>query len=335
LLRGTSSPGGGEVRVWEHTGSFGNPTYTNIYTYTTVTYIFGKGGIGDSDNDGWDEVFLTFGGFPTFNTFIRRIEFDSSSSSFQHLIFEAPSIGLPASYRVYDLGNDNVKELLMTGNSNSRASVYIFRSNGQNSYVKLDSIFEYADNNNMLNSDIKVLTGNTNPTLLLGSFNGRVYTYQHNGAAFVKDYENLNFPGAAIRRVYWLPTTSYDGYFNTWSSTNSNGTFYVFKRDNLIGIINNHTPVGFELYQNYPNPFNPVTHLKFEISELRFVRLTVYDILGNEINILVNQKLKPGIHEFLWDGTKYSSGVYFYKLEADNPSSSLRVSETKKMLMIK
>jgi len=332
LLRGAS--GGGEVRVWEHTGSFGNPTYTNIYTYTTVTYLFSKGGIGDADNDGWDEVFLTFGGFPTYNTFIRRIEFDSASGTFQHLQFEAPSIGLPASYRVYDLGNDNVKELIMTGNSNNRASAYIFRNNGPNSFLKIDSIFEIADNNNMLSNDIKVLSGNSNPTLLMGSFNSRIYTYQYNGSTFVKDYENLNFPGAAVRRVYWLPTTSYEGYFNTWSSTNADGFFYVFKKDNTVGIINNQIPVLFELLQNYPNPFNPVTNIRFSIPPLegdrgRIIRFSIYDILGHEITVIANKQLKTGNYEFKWDGTNYPSGIYFYKLTEG------RYSETKKMILMK
>ena len=134
LLRGTT--GGGEVRIWEHTGAVGTNSYTNIYTYTTPSYIFSKGGFGDSDNDGWDEVFITYGGLPVFNTFIRKIEFDSLSSSFQHQMFEAPSIGFPAHYKVYDLGNDNANELIMTCNSNSVAAAYVFRANGSNSYVK-------------------------------------------------------------------------------------------------------------------------------------------------------------------------------------------------------
>ena len=329
LLRGSSSPGGGEIRIWEHTGSVGNPTYTNIYTYTTVTYIFGKGGLGDGDNDGWDEVYLTFGGFPIYNTFIRRIEFDSASGTFQHLQFEAPSIGFPASYKVYDLGNDNVKELIMTGNSNNRAAAYVFRNNGPNSFTKIDSIFETSDDNNMLSGDIKVLSGNTNPTLLMGSFNGRVYTYQYNGSNFVKDYENLSYPGPAIRRVYWLPTTSYDGYFNTWSGTNSNGTFYVFKRDNVVGITNSQSPNEFKLYQNYPNPFNPTTHFGFRISDLGLVKLVIYNILGAKIATVINEVFSPGSYDFEFNASGFASGVYYYRLISGN------YSETKKMILAK
>lgn len=327
VLRGTS--GGGEVNIWEHSGAAGTNSYTKIYTYTTVSYIFGKGGFGDSDNDGWDEVLLGLGGLPTFNTFIRRIEFDSAASTFQHQIFEAPSIGLPSSYRVYDLDNNGIKELFMTGNSNSRAACYIFRSNGANSYVKVDSIFEAADNNNMLSCDIKTLTGNSAPTLLLGSFNGKVYTYQYNGSTFIKDYENLSYPGAAIRRVYWLPASTYDGYFNTWSGTNADGTFYVFKRDIPLGIHNNNYPVNFSLKQNYPNPFNPTTIIKFEIPANNYVNLSIYDVTGRHIKTLLNGKKPKGSYEYELNAEELSSGVYFYTLTTS--AGTL----TRKMILIK
>ncbi|MBZ0203453.1 MAG: T9SS type A sorting domain-containing protein [Ignavibacteria bacterium] len=327
ILRGTT--GGGEVRIWEHSGTIGVNTYTNIYTYTTPSYIFGKGGLGDSDNDGWEEIFLTYGGIPTFNTFIRRIEFDSASSSFQHLMFEAPSVGMPANYKVYDLGNDNIKELLMTCNSNSRAACYVFRTSGSNSYNKIDSVFETADNNNMLSCDIKVLSGNSHPSLLMGSFNGRVYTYEYNGTNFVKDYENLSYPGAAVRRVYWLPTTTYDGYFNTWSGTNSNGTFYIYKKDLPLGVQNNSFPIGFSLSQNYPNPFNPVTSIFYELSEYSDVSIGIYGVDGKFIKELFNDHKTPGRYKVEFNAADLASGIYFYKLTVNGNS------DTKKMMLIK
>jgi photosystem II stability/assembly factor-like uncharacterized protein len=103
-----------------------------------------------------------------------------------------------------------------------------------------------------------------------------------------------------------------------------------------IGIkpINNKTPVNFMLYQNYPNPFNPVTKIKFDIPPVGQrhafdVRLVVYDILGREIAVLVNEKLNPGTFEADWDASNYPSGVYFYKLITDS------YSETKKMVLLK
>jgi hypothetical protein len=327
-MRGNT--GGGEVRVWEQTGTSGSNTYANIYNYTTVSYLFGKGGFGDSDNDGWDEVLLTFGGLPIFNTFIRRLEFDSASASFQHYIFEAPSIGFPTSYKVYDLNNDGIKELISTNNSNNAAASYIYRSTGQNQYTKIDSIFESADNNSMMNSDIKVLTGNTLPAIVYGSFNGRTYIYKYNGSSFTKEYENLTFPGAAIRRVYWLPWVGYDGYFNTWSSSSSNGTFYIFKNDTPAGIEPaSNTPNEFKLYQNYPNPFNPGTIISYELRVSSYISLNVYDISGKLIKSLVNKKQNSGKYEIVLSSEGLASGVYFYELKTED------FSYTKKMILIK
>lgn len=321
---------GGELRVWEQSGVTGQHTYTNIYNYTTVSYLFGKGGIGDSDGDGYPEVFLTFGGQPIYNTFIRRIEFDSVSSTFQHLLFEAPSIGLPTSYKIFNIDGSGVNELISTNNSNNVAASYIYRSNGPNSYVKIDSIFETSDNNSMMSSDVKILSGNTNPSIVYGSFIGRTYVYSYNGTTFIKDYQNTNYPGSAIRRVYWLPWIGYDGYFNTWSSSSSNGTFYLFKRDIGVGIVNqNNTPYSFSLEQNYPNPFNPKTIINYQLPMSNYVKLVVYDVMGREIASLVNQKQNAGSYKVEWDASNYPSGIYYYRLTYEDQSL------TRKMILLK
>ncbi|HRJ99835.1 MAG TPA: C25 family cysteine peptidase [Ignavibacteria bacterium] len=92
-------------------------------------------------------------------------------------------------------------------------------------------------------------------------------------------------------------------------------------------------PEKYKLNQNYPNPFNPRTVISFNIGQgyniSENVILKVYDILGNEISTLVNGKLAPGSYSVEWDGTNFSSGVYFYKLTAGS------FSEVKKMSMIK
>ncbi|MCX6163445.1 MAG: T9SS type A sorting domain-containing protein [Ignavibacteriae bacterium] len=105
----------------------------------------------------------------------------------------------------------------------------------------------------------------------------------------------------------------------------------------VIGIKNHGTnPIisNITLYQNYPNPFNPATNIKFQITNNRFVTLKVYDILGKEIAMLVNEKLQTGTYEIPFSINQYSntqltSGIYFYTLTTDNFKS------TKKMMMIK
>jgi photosystem II stability/assembly factor-like uncharacterized protein len=100
---------------------------------------------------------------------------------------------------------------------------------------------------------------------------------------------------------------------------------------NPIGIesSSNEIPSIFSLYQNYPNPFNPTTRIKFDIPQTSFTKLVVYDLLGREIKILVNEELKSGTYEAEWDASDFSSGIYFYKL------STNEFVETKKMVLIK
>ena len=107
----------------------------------------------------------------------------------------------------------------------------------------------------------------------------------------------------------------------------------------VIGIqsISNEIPATYKLYQNYPNPFNPATKIKFEISGTLVAQtfLSVYDMLGREVDILVNTDLQPGTYEVDWDGSNYASGVYYYKLSVLNSGSSAKYQETKRMLLIK
>ncbi|MBL1213516.1 MAG: T9SS type A sorting domain-containing protein [Ignavibacteriae bacterium] len=101
-------------------------------------------------------------------------------------------------------------------------------------------------------------------------------------------------------------------------------------------LINNLTPNDFELSQNYPNPFNPATKIKFstppqpspyqgEGVKERFITLTIYDILGNEITVLVNEQKHPGSYEVIWNAEDQTSGVYICKLAAGSISKSIKM----------
>ncbi len=86
----------------------------------------------------------------------------------------------------------------------------------------------------------------------------------------------------------------------------------------------------YELMQNYPNPFNPTTNIRFSLKEAGFVRLTVYNSIGEEISQFYNTELSSGVHELKIDGSNWASGIYFYRLDVKN-----EFSETKKMVLVK
>lgn len=82
----------------------------------------------------------------------------------------------------------------------------------------------------------------------------------------------------------------------------------------------------FKLYQNYPNPFNPSTNIKYTIPKNSFVKITLHDILGNEIRTLVNQNVQPGTYQVTLDGSGLASGMYFVRLSAENIERTLKIS---------
>jgi streptogramin lyase len=101
-----------------------------------------------------------------------------------------------------------------------------------------------------------------------------------------------------------------------------------------IKVISAIVPKSFKLYQNYPNPFNPVTKIKFDIPsnvkpEMSKVKCIIYDLLGREIEILINRNLKAGSYEVEWNAEGFSSGIYFYTLISND------YRETMKMVVVK
>jgi hypothetical protein len=91
----------------------------------------------------------------------------------------------------------------------------------------------------------------------------------------------------------------------------------------------NVVPEGFALMQNYPNPFNPSTTIKFNLTTPSIVKLIVYNILGQKVATVVDERLGAGTHAVLFDASRFSSGVYIYRLEAGDFRSQ------KKMLLIR
>ncbi len=88
-------------------------------------------------------------------------------------------------------------------------------------------------------------------------------------------------------------------------------------------------PHSFNLYQNYPNPFNPITRINYQLPANISITLKVYDVMGREIETLVNERQNAGNHSVQFNASKLSSGVYFYKLQAENYCA------LKKLLLLK
>ncbi len=102
------------------------------------------------------------------------------------------------------------------------------------------------------------------------------------------------------------------------------GAFTKVEKDATVGI-----PTNFALYQNYPNPFNPTTTITYDIPLRANVKLTIYNVLGQKVAILVDEVQEPGRYNVTFNANDLPSGVYFYRLEAD------KFVQMRKMLLVK
>lgn len=143
-----------------------------------------------------------------------------------------------------------------------------------------------------------------------------------------------NFPSIMPngKLIYFIATLNGPG--EIWMSR-----LLFDENGNPVGIEeqSKYKPEEYKLKQNFPNPFNPVTQINFSIPEAGFVTLKVFDVLGREISELVSGWKEAGTYEVEWDGSRFSSGVYFYKLVASSiePLGAGNYTRVHKMLLAK
>ena len=115
-----------------------------------------------------------------------------------------------------------------------------------------------------------------------------------------------------------------------WQTTELWGDV-IFGPSTVVGVEKQSRQIAnsYRLGQNYPNPFNPSTNFEFQVSKAGFISVRVYDILGREVAMLVNEVKQPGTYYAKWNAAGFSSGLYFCKMQAGN------FTETKKMILIK
>jgi hypothetical protein len=136
--------------------------------------------------------------------------------------------------------------------------------------------------------------------------------------------------------IYKSGTTKYSAY----AYAGLGPTNVYFNQESLpaTGVDDQGEVAGsYELAQNYPNPFNPTTVVSYQLPVVSNVRLAVFDMLGREVAVLVNEKKEPGRYEVQFNGKGLSSGVYFYRLESKDPSSGSANGfvQTRKLVLLR
>ncbi|MBD3257767.1 T9SS type A sorting domain-containing protein [candidate division GN15 bacterium] len=139
--------------------------------------------------------------------------------------------------------------------------------------------------------------------------------------------DSLKFSGST---QFQFVSADFTIWFPLWD-----GTVVLQDMSDVTNINPGALPEEYGLAQNYPNPFNPSTNIDFDVPVNAHVTLSVYNVLGQRVTTLVDEQMAPGSYQKVWNGTndggsQVASGIYFYRLEADN-----QVVDTKKMMMLK
>ncbi len=137
----------------------------------------------------------------------------------------------------------------------------------------------------------------------------------------IKDGESWELvPVVAIESAGWLRSETISLTDQDQLTLSSDFEQWILRKSTL-----SQTPTEFALFPIYPNPFNPVTTIQFSFPKLSEVNVSIYDITGKLVEILIDEHLTPGNHTVQWNATEFSSGVYFVKLNSGNTISTQKI----------
>lgn len=233
-----------------------------------------------------------------------------------------------------DIDNDIDKDLFL-GGTNGRLIYY------ENTGTVNNFNFVYVTNyyNNIDAGDESVprfndIDNDGDYDLFIGKQNGKITYYKNEGNPAVPNfvfqtdgYKEINVHSNSCPDFTDIDNDTDQDLF----IGNIKGGIYFYRNDDISSVQNlsSGLPSDFNLYQNYPNPFNPSTKIKFDIRTNSAVKLSVFDVSGKELRVLVNENLKSGTYEYSFSAEGLSSGIYFYRLQSGN------FAEAKSMLIVK
>lgn len=282
---------------------------TNLYSTQGTDYGSLEGvRVADVDGNGKNEMYIA-GTEPT-NTIFVVDEVDDistlTSANIHELLSIPPiNVGKFRTLQIADPDDDGNMSLLIGGEGNGQIYEVEYKGSGNPidganwEWKAIFDVWEYSG-----------ISPTANPTLTPRFFYG----------SYAADMDKDG------KGEYLFVNYSTD--FSVWTD---DAYVWMLEVDNPNGVQgdNNLIPNKLELNQNYPNPFNPSTTIKFGLPESDFINISVYDVLGNKIQTLVNENLSAGTYTYTFDASSYSSGIYFYTLTTGTTTI------TKKMMLLK
>lgn len=295
----TGDPVGGRWSLWKTSNGGVNWDSTGLY-------------LPQADEEaGWNNSIWNIGNSIWFGTSNSKIYY---STNFGSNWTAQPTIGLYNSFAVWFYPLSGGNEGLAGGSEMYRTS----------NYGATWTLQETGGIGNFTG-----ITGG--PNIIVNSI-GFMYTFSVSGTSSIFTstndgtnwYSQYTAPGGLYQ---YIGTNFYGNKF--WGVRSNGGISYLDMASSGIITLSNEVPDNYSLYQNYPNPFNPNTKIKFQTNKTSGVKLTVYDQLGREVKILVNEILQAGTYETEFNASDNVSGVYFYKLETED------FTNVKKMILLK
>jgi len=316
-----------------------NNNLTSInFVNDSTGFTGGTNGNGRSENDGTPKKFI----YKTTNYGNLWDSIDCKKAFFiTYVYFQNPNLGWIVNFP----GVIGGSELLKTTDSGFNWHSSFFTNQSIFSFVFVDSLYGWISSYNSVS--VKTIFRTTNGGInWISEFPGT--GIRINSFHFIN---RLKGWGAGENRIIQSTTNSGINWINQTSLNPGVNYRSVYFTDSLTGWvvgdsgiilktttggvltnfsnISSEIPDKFSLSQNFPNPFNPRTIINYQLSMFSFVSIKVYDVLGNEVVELVNEKQNAGSYSVEFDGSGFASGIYFYRLETGS------FVDTKKMTLIK
>ena len=242
------------------------------------------------------------------------------NSIFQPLVGKTNNGGANWSFSSFYLNNNEgrLSDINFISENEGFASAYVFNGQGAICYTI----------NSGVNWTTQIFPYQLNGLDIIGMNTG--YSDGENGLIIKTTNRGLTWTSQPNPASVTLWSIDFVDSLNGFAVGN-NGVILKTTNGGLSAVSNTNelTPDKFILSQNYPNPFNPETVISYRLTVSREVSLKVYNVLGNEVSILVHEKQNAGEYSVTFDGTNFPGGVYFYTL------SSNGYSETKKFVLLK
>jgi len=295
-----------------------NGTFTKILNGSMVNDIAGSFGCnwGDYDNDGDLDLFVA-NNYLQKNALYRNDENDNFTKITNEIVANEISSSVGASWGDYN--NDGKLDLFVVnqGYNGPSENDFLYKNIGAAPCYLIIKFFGGG-----IGTRVRLRVGNYIAIREVSGGNScssQDMPWVHFGLGFLLD--NPTTVDSVI--VDW-----HDGYSQVMTNVAVN---QEIEFHGIISVqqIGSEVPSQYSLLQNYPNPFNPTTNIKYSLVKNSFVRLSVFDISGKEVSVLVDGIQNPGTYSAKFDASKLSSGIYFYKLQTDE------FTDTKKMILVK